>query len=63
MPYDSISDLPSSVCDSLPKAAQQIDRAAFNDAWQEYSSPESRRGNASREDYAAGRSGRCAHPH
>ncbi len=52
MPYDSISDLPSSVRDSLPKGAQQIYRKAFNDAWGEYSDSESRKGDASREETA-----------
>lgn len=52
MPYDSISDLPSSVRDSLPKEAQQIYREAFNDAWEEYSDSESRQGDASREETA-----------
>jgi cation transport regulator len=52
MPYKSISDLPESVRDNLPKQAQEIYRAAFNNAWEEYKDPEDRRGNASREETA-----------
>jgi len=36
MPYAHTSSLPKSVKDSLPKHAQEIYRAAFNSAWQEY---------------------------
>ena len=32
MPYKSISDLPDSVSDHLPKHAQEIFQAAFNSA-------------------------------
>jgi len=42
MPYASISDLPDSVKDNLPKHAQEIFRAAFNSAWDEYHHDESR---------------------
>lgn len=42
MPYDSVNDLPSSVKDHLPKHAQEIFRAAFNSAWDEYGHDEQR---------------------
>lgn len=52
MPYDTVSDLPESVKDNLPRHAQEIYHAAFNNAWQEYDRPEERRGNSSREETA-----------
>ncbi len=42
MPYDTLSDLPDSVRDNLPKHAQEIYRAAFNNAWDEYHHDEAR---------------------
>lgn len=42
MPYDKVSDLPDSVRDNLPRHAQEIYRAAFNSAWDEYGHDESR---------------------
>jgi len=36
MPYNSIGELPPSVGDHLPIHAQEIYRAAFNNAWEEY---------------------------
>ncbi len=42
MPYKSNSDLPSSVKDNLPTHAQDIYRAAFNSAWDEYGQDEAR---------------------
>ncbi len=52
MPYDSISELPKSVRENLPKRAQQIYREAFNHAWAEYADPKRRRRGASREETA-----------
>jgi len=52
MPYDRNADLPESVRDPLPDGAQTIYRKAFNDAWDEYSDPEERRGSATREETA-----------
>ncbi|NLX11655.1 MAG: putative cation transport regulator ChaB [Chloroflexi bacterium] len=52
MPYDKVSDLPESVRDNLPKHAQEIYRKAFNSAWEEYSDPDDRRDDASREETA-----------
>jgi cation transport regulator len=42
MPYQSRSDLPESVRDNLPPHAQDIYKAAFNSAWDEYGHDESR---------------------
>lgn len=42
MPYDRLSDLPESVREHLPKHAQEIYRAAFNSAWDEYHHEEAR---------------------
>jgi len=52
MPYDSRKELPDSVKDNLPEQAQDIYRAAFNSAWQQYADPEDRRGDESREETA-----------
>jgi cation transport regulator len=52
MPYDKVADLPDSVTDNLPKHAQEIYRAAYNSAWDEYSDPDRRRGGDSREETA-----------
>lgn len=52
MPYDTLEDLPDNVRDVLPKHAQEIYRAAFNSAWDEYKDPAERRGHASREETA-----------
>ncbi len=43
MPYDNLEELPDSVKNSLPEHAQEIYRAAFNNAWEEYADPEKRR--------------------
>jgi cation transport regulator len=50
MPYDSVKDLPESVRDNLPKHAQEVYIAAFNNAWEEYKEAEDRREGASREE-------------
>lgn len=52
MPYDSISELPESVKNNLPKKAQEIYMEAFNSAWDQYDRPEERRGDATREETA-----------
>ena len=52
MPYKTLSDLPESVRVHLPKHAQEIYLAAFNNAWQEYRHPEDRRGKATRDEVA-----------
>lgn len=50
MPYDSISDLPDSIRDNLPKHGQEIYQGAYNNAWEEYEDPKKRRGDSSREE-------------
>lgn len=52
MPYDTNSSLPAAVKDVLPTHAQTIYREAFNNAWDEYASPENRQGDDSREAVA-----------
>lgn len=52
MPYQSNTELPDSVKEHLPSHAQDIYRAAFNNAWAEYQDSEKRRGHASREEVA-----------
>jgi cation transport regulator len=52
MPYDSLKDLPDSVKDNLPKHAQEIYRAAYNSAWEQYDDPGERRKGRSREETA-----------
>ena len=52
MPYKSLKDLPKGVRDNVPKHGQEIYRAAFNSAWEQYDQPEERRGDASREETA-----------
>ncbi len=41
MPYDKIQDLPQDVREHLPEHAQEIFRAAFNNAYDEYHHDES----------------------
>jgi cation transport regulator len=50
MPYKTNSDLPDSVRDALPPAGQTIFREVYNNAWDEYEDPKTRRGNESREE-------------
>lgn len=52
MPYDSKRELPQNVRDNLPEHAQEIYREAYNSAWEQYSDPEDRRGDQSREETA-----------
>jgi cation transport regulator len=52
MPYKTIDDLPDSVKHVLPEHAEEIYRAAFNSAWDEYEDPDERRGHESREEAA-----------
>jgi cation transport regulator len=42
MPYQHLSDLPASVRENLPHHAQEIYRAAFNNAWDAYDHDEER---------------------
>lgn len=50
MPYDNLSDLPDPIQDKLPKHGQEIYKAAYNNAWDEYKDPGDRKDNASREE-------------
>jgi len=52
MPYQTNNDLPESVRDALPAHAQDIYRAAYNSAWDEYANAHQRRGDESREEAA-----------
>ncbi|SFR42178.1 cation transport regulator [Marinobacter daqiaonensis] len=52
MPYQKNSELPDNIRDNLPSHAQEIYRKAFNSAWDEYSDPDDRRGDDSREETA-----------
>jgi len=42
MPCSSLNQLPDGVRDHLPQHAQEIYRAAFNSAWDEYGHDEAR---------------------
>ena len=42
MPYDKVGDLPESVREHLPHHAQEIYRAAYNSAYEEYGHDEGR---------------------
>lgn len=52
MPYSSISELPDSVQNVLPRHAQDIYKEAFNNAWQEYKKPSDRKGDSGHEETA-----------
>ncbi|MBS3998095.1 MAG: ChaB family protein [Hydrogenophaga sp.] len=52
MPYARNEDLPDNVTRVLPAHAQDIYRAAFNEAWDRYARPQDREGDASREETA-----------
>ena len=52
MPYKNLSDLPQQVKDNLPKHAQEIFRAAYNNAWDQYDEASERRGDDTREETA-----------
>lgn len=51
-PYKTLTELPDSVTDNIPKHAQEIYLAAYNSAWDEYQDAEDRRGDSSREETA-----------
>lgn len=52
MPYESLSDLPENLKDTLPKHAQEIYQEAYNSAWKQYKDPDERRKGRSREETA-----------
>jgi cation transport regulator len=55
MPYQTVEDLPEAVRTRLPRQAQEIFRAAFNNAWLEYAEggPKAREAIAHRVAWAA----------
>lgn len=52
MPYEKLSELPLGVRNNLPKAAQEIYRKAYNNAWEQYADPRKRHLGGSREETA-----------
>lgn len=52
MPFKSVSELPESVQHVLPQDAQDIYKEAFNSAYDQYDSPDKRRGDDDREETA-----------
>lgn len=52
MPYESTHDLPDAVTHVLPKHAQEIFLAAYNNAYDEYADPDDREEDDSREEVA-----------
>jgi cation transport regulator len=50
MPYKTRAELPEGVREHLPEHAQEVYRAAYNSAWDEYSDPKKRRSNESQEE-------------
>jgi len=52
MPYDTLEDLPEQVRSVLPHHAQEIYRAAFDSAYDQYRDPEDRKRGGSREETA-----------
>ncbi|MBY0281747.1 MAG: ChaB family protein [Alphaproteobacteria bacterium] len=49
MPYSINANLPDAIKNNLPEHAQDIYRAAFNAAWDEYKEPTKRRTSETRE--------------
>lgn len=52
MPYKTRNELPESVKDNIPQHAQDIYKAAYNSAWEQYKDPEDRKGDADCEETA-----------
>lgn len=52
MPYQEVADLPKAIKNHLPIHAQEIYRAAFNSAWEEYGDPQKRKAKVSQEETA-----------
>lgn len=52
MPYKNIDELPERVKEPLPRRAQEIFLNAYNNAWEQYSNPKERKGDASQEETA-----------
>lgn len=52
MPYKTNDELPKGVTENLPSHAQDIFRAAFNHAWDEYANPAKRQKGGTQEEVA-----------
>ena len=52
MPYKQLADLPENLQNVLPKHGQEIYRAAYNNAWDEYKKVADRKDDKSREETA-----------
>ena len=52
MPYKTLEALPKQVKENLPKHAQEIYRATYNNAWEHYETPDMRAHGATREETA-----------
>ena len=52
MPYKTTKELPDNVRNVLPEHAREIYKEAFNSAFEQYDTPEERRGDSSREQTA-----------
>ena len=52
MPYQTNADLPVKIKNALPEHAQDIYRAAFNHAWDEYKTPSKRKTLETQEEVA-----------
>lgn len=52
MPYKHNSELPKGVRNNLPSHAQDIYREAFNNAWEQYKSPDKRKLGGTRDEAA-----------
>ena len=52
MPCTDVFELPPGIRRLLPRHAQEIYMAAYNNAWAEYQDPMKRRGNANAEEVA-----------
>lgn len=52
MPYKTVNELPDGVQNALPEHARDIYKEAYNSAYDQYSSPEDRQGDADREETA-----------
>jgi len=52
MPYKKLTELPEQVRSVLPIHGQEIYRAAYNNAWDEYKDPDDRKTDATREETA-----------
>lgn len=52
MPYQTLTELPETVRETLPHQAQEVYRQAYNSAWDRYKLRRNRRNDVSREEVA-----------